>query len=296
MTGREEEPVGEASEGTRLAIIGAGVMGTGIAAMALGYGTPVVVVDVSEAILADSRDRIGRQLRHAQLLGALPADRAAGALSVSTSIADTVGAAAVIEAVLEDAAVKVKVLSALSSVVPAGTPLISNTSSIPIEELASSVKRPDELIGAHFMNPPYLVKMTEVIRSPQTSDATVEAVVSLLAGWERRAIVVRDSPGFVTSRLVHPMINDAVRLVADGIATAEAVDKLMEGCLGHRVGPLRTADLIGLDNLADSLQVLSERTGIDRFWPCELLLTKVAEGNLGRKSGRGFYDYGESFL
>jgi methoxymalonate biosynthesis protein len=271
-------------------------MGTGIAAMALGYGTPVLLADVSEAILADSRARIGRQLRHAQLLGVLPADRTVGTLSTITSLADTAGAVAVIEAVVEDAAVKSKVLSAVSSVIPPGTPLISNTSSIPIEELASSVERPGELIGAHFMNPPYLVKMTEVIRAPRTADATVDDVSALLARWERQAIVVRDSPGFVTSRLVHPMINDAVRLVADGIATAEAVDKLMEGCLGHRAGPLRTADLIGLDNLADSLRVLSERTGIDRFWPCEGLLTKVAEGNLGRKSGRGFYDYGESLL
>jgi methoxymalonate biosynthesis protein len=281
-------------EEDRLAIIGAGVMGTGIAAMALGYGASVVLVDISEAVLADSRASIGRQLRHAQLMGALPPGRAVGTLSTTTSIGDAAGATAVIEAVTEDAAVKGKVLSALSCVLAAGTPLISNTSSIPIEELAGSVKRPEELAGAHFMNPTYLVKMTELIRGPLTSDATVQAVVSLLDGWERRTIVVRDAPGFVTSRLLHPMINDAARLVGDGTATVEAVDKLMEGCLGHPTGPLRTADLIGLDNLADSLRVLSERTGIDRYWPCGLLLTKVGEGNLGRKSGRGFYDYGES--
>jgi methoxymalonate biosynthesis protein len=269
-------------------------MGTGIAAMALGYGASVVLVDISEAVLADSRASIGRQLRYAQLMGALPPGRAVGTLSTTTSIGDAAGATAVIEAVTEDAAVKGKVLSALSCVLAAGTPLISNTSSIPIEELAGSVKRPEELAGAHFMNPTYLVKMTELIRGPLTSDATVQAVVSLLDGWERRTIVVRDAPGFVTSRLLHPMINDAARLVGDGTATVEAVDKLMEGCLGHPTGPLRTADLIGLDNLADSLRVLSERTGIDRYWPCGLLLTKVGEGNLGRKSGRGFYDYGES--
>jgi len=269
-------------------------MGTGIAAMALGYGTPVALVDISETLLTDARVKITRQLRHAQLMGAFPADRAVGTLTTSVSIADAAGAAVVIEAVVEDAAVKGKVLSALSGVVAAGTPLISNTSSIPIEELASSVKRPEELAGAHFMNPTYLVKMTELIRGPQTSEATLQAVASMLAGWERRTIVVRDAPGFVTSRLLHPMINDAARVVGEGTATAEDVDKLMEGCLGHPTGPLRTADLIGLDNLADALRVLSERTGIDRDGPCELLRMKVAEGNLGRKSGRGFYDYGEA--
>lgn len=269
-------------------------MGTSIAALALGYGTSVVLVDVAESILADARAGINRQLRHAQLMGVFPAGRATGTLSTTTSLADVADATAVIEAVTEDPPVKNKVLSALSSIVAAGTPLISNTSSVPIRDLAISVERPEELIGAHFMNPTYLVKMTELIRGPETSDATVQTVTSLLDGWERRTIVVRDAPGFVTSRLLHPMINDAARVVGAGTATVEAVDKLMEGCLGHPTGPLRTADLIGLDNLADSLRVLSERTGNDRYWPCELLLTKVAEGNLGRKSGRGFYEYGEA--
>src|ERR1017187_9748916 len=269
-------------------------MGTGIATMALGNGVPVVLVDIADAILARARARIERQLRHGQLLGAFPAGGAAGALTTTTSTAAAAGAVAVIEAVTEDAAAKAKVLSALSAMVTAGTPLISNTSSIPIGELARTVERPADLVGVHFMNPAYLVTMTELIAGPQTGDATVEAVAALLEAWERRTIVVRDAPGFVTSRLLHPMINDAARLVGDGTATVEAVDKLMEGCLGLPTGPLRTADLIGLDNLADSLRVLSERTGIDRYWPCGLLLTKVGEGNLGRKSGRGFYDYGES--
>jgi methoxymalonate biosynthesis protein len=286
--------MGTDPEEVRLAIIGAGVMGTGIAAMALGHGASVVLVDTSEAVLAGSRARLGHELRHARLLGAIPPGHAVGPLSTAVSIADAAGATAVIEAVTEDAAVKGKVLSALSRAVTPGTPLISNTSSIPIEELAGSVERPAELAGVHFMNPAYLVTMTELIRGPQTSDATVQAVVALLDGWERRTIVVRDAPGFVTSRLLHPMINDAARVVGDGTASVEAVDKLMEGCLGHRTGPLRTADLIGLDNLADSLRVLSERTGIDHYRPCELLLAKVAEGNLGRKSGQGFYNYGEA--
>jgi methoxymalonate biosynthesis protein len=281
-------------EGDRLVIVGAGVMGTGIAAMALGYGASVVLVDIADAILARARARIERQLRLGQLMVAFPAGRAAGALTTTTSMAAARGAVAVIEAVTEDAAAKAKVLSELSSAVVAGTPLISNTSSIPIEELARTVERPADFIGAHFMNPAYLVAMTELIPGPQTGDATVEAVASLLDRWGRRTVVVRDAPGFVTSRLLHPMINEAARIVGAGTATVEAVDTLMEGCLGHPTGPLRTADLIGLDNLADSLRVLSERTGNDNYWPCELLLSKVAEGNLGRKSGRGFYEYGEA--
>jgi methoxymalonate biosynthesis protein len=269
-------------------------MGTGIATMALGHGVPVVLVDIADAILARARARIERQLRHGQLLAAFPADRAAGALTTATSTAGAAGAVAVVEAVTEDAAAKAEVLSALSAVVAAGTPLISNTSSIPIKELARTVERPADLIGAHFMNPAYLVTMTELIPGPQTGEATVETVTALLAGWGRRAIVVRDAPGFVTSRLLHPMINEAARIVGAGTATVEAVDKLMEGCLGHPVGPLRTADLIGLDNLADSLRVLSQRTGNDSYLPCDLLLSKVAAGDFGRKTGRGFYEYGEA--
>ena len=282
-------------EGNRLVILGAGVMGNGIATLALGNGVPVVLVDIADAILARARVRIERQLRHGQLLGAFPASRSAGALTTTTSTAAAAaGAVAVIEAVTEDAAAKAKVLSALSAMVTAGTPLISNTSSIPIGELARTVERPADLVGVHFMNPAYLVTMTELIAGPQTGDATVEAVAALLEAWGRRAVVVRDAPGFVTSRLLHPMINEAARIVGAGTATVEAVDKLMEGCLGHPTGPLRTADLIGLDNLADSLRVLSERTGNDNYLPCDLLLSKVAAGNLGRKTGQGFYEYGEA--
>src|SRR5262249_14981073 len=153
-----------------------------------------------------------------------------------------------------------------------------------------SLTRPEELVGVHFMNPPYLIETVEVIRGARTSKATMERVSSLLAALGRRAIIVGDAPGFVTSRILHPMINDAVRIVQAGTATVEAVDALMQGCLGHPTGPLRTADLIGLDNLIDSLRVLHERTGDDGCLPCELLLAKVQQGHLGRKSGRGFYE------
>lgn len=278
----------------RLAILGGGVMGTGITALALGHGIRVFLVDVSEAALEQARAAAARQLRHAQLMGALPAGRQAAALTTSLSLPDAADVTAVIEAVTESPELKAKALAEVSAAVRPGTPVISNTSGIPIDEMAAWTARPGELIGTHFMNPPYLIKMVEVIRGPRTGDATMASVTALLAALGRQPVVVKDAPGFVTSRLLHPMINRAAQVVGDGTATVEAVDALMEGCLGHPTGPLRTADLIGLDNLADSLQVLYERTGDESCRPCELLLEKVREGNLGRKTGRGFYDYGKT--
>jgi methoxymalonate biosynthesis protein len=280
--------------GHHLAILGGGVMGTGIATLAVGHGIPVMLVDVSEEVLNRTRANVALQLRHAALMGALPADRPTGELVTSTSVQDAGDATAVIEAVTESPELKAKVLAEVSAAVRPGTAIISNTSGIPIDEMAAWVARGDELIGTHFMNPPYLIKMVEVIRGSRTGDSVMAAVTGLLGSLGRRAVVVRDAPGFVTSRLLHPMINRAAQVVADGTATVEDVDALMEGCLGHPTGPLRTADLIGLDNLADSLQVLYERTGDESCRPCELLVAKVREGSLGRKTGQGFYSYGKT--
>ncbi len=278
----------------RLAILGGGVMGTGIATLAVGHGIPVVLVDVSEEVLSRTRANVALQLRHAALMGALPAGRPSGELITSTSVQDAADATSVVEAVTESPELKAKVLAEVSAAVQPGTAIISNTSGIPIDEMAAWVARGDELIGTHFMNPPYLIKMVEVIRGSRTGESVMAAVTGLLGSLGRRAIVVRDAPGFVTSRLLHPMINRAAQVVADGTATVEDVDALMEGCLGHPTGPLRTADLIGLDNLADSLQVLYERTGDESCRPCDLLVAKVREGSLGRKTGRGFYSYGKT--
>lgn len=276
----------------RLAIIGAGVMGTGIAALALGRGVQVVLVDTDPGKVEQASSAIGRQLRHARLLQALPGDRSTGELITTTSVDEAGDVTAVIEAVTEDPGVKAKVLAEVSEKIADDTLLISNTSGIPIDEMAAHVVRPDMLVGIHFMNPSYLIKTVEVSRGPRTSDLAMEKVSSLLAALERKAIVVKAAPGFVTSRLLHPMINDAARIVSEGTASVEAVDALMQGCLGHPTGPLRTGDLIGLDNLADSLNVLLERTGDERYRPCELLLEKVRAGDLGQKAGHGFYDYG----
>jgi methoxymalonate biosynthesis protein len=270
-------------------------MGVGIATLALGHGVPVLLVDVDAAKLDQASSDVATQLRLAQLMGARSGEEPIGKLEAGTSVHDAADATAVIEAITEVVELKAKALNELSVVVRPGTPLVSNTSSIPIDELAESLARPGDLVGTHFMNPPYLIETVEVIRGARTSDATMGAVTALLAALNRKAIVVRDAPGFVTSRILHPMINDAARVVQAGTATADAVDALMQGCLGHRTGPLRTADLIGLDNLIDSLRVLHERTGDDGCRPCELLLAMVRQGHLGRKSGRGFYRYEEAY-
>ncbi|HEY1620432.1 MAG TPA: 3-hydroxyacyl-CoA dehydrogenase family protein [Streptosporangiaceae bacterium] len=277
----------------RLAIVGAGVMGTNIATLATGHGVPVVLVDVADAVLDRARTTIAGKLRHAQLMGVLPPGRPPGPLTTSTSLDDAAGATTVIEAVTELPETKAKVLAGVSAVVQPGTTLISNTSCIPVDEMADWVVRPGELVGVHFMNPSYLIKMVEVIRGPRTGEATMAAVTGLLTALGREALVIRDSPGFVINRLLHPLINTAAMLVEEGVATAEVVDGLLEGCLGHATGPLRTGDLIGLDNLVDSLNVLYERRGDESCRPCELLLAKVRDGDLGRKTGRGFYDYGK---
>jgi methoxymalonate biosynthesis protein len=276
-----------------VAIVGAGTMGSGIATLALGHGVPVLLADVDEETLDRAEARIRQQLRHAQLMGALPEDRPTGTLTTTVSLSGAADATVVIEAVVESVDTKQKVLTEVAAVTRPGAPIVSNTSGIPIAEMASWLPEPDVLIGTHFMNPPYLIGMVEVSRGPRTGDATVEILLDLLGALHRRAVLVGDSPGFVTSRLLHPMINSAARLVGDGVATADAVDELMEGCLGHRTGPLRTADLIGLDNLADSLAALYERTGDPACAPCDLLLAKVRDGDLGRKTGRGFHDYGK---
>ncbi|MGW4365602.1 3-hydroxyacyl-CoA dehydrogenase family protein [Nocardia takedensis] len=274
-----------------ITVFGAGVMGSGITTLAVGHGIPVHLIDLDPAALERARTTVKKQLRHAQMMSALPAGVEFGELTTATSTEGRIESAAAVEAITEDVDLKRKLLAEVSAVAADDTLLISNTSSIPIAELATAVTRPEQLVGIHFMNPPYLIKTFEVIRGPRSGEAAMTAVTTLLDRLGRRSIVVDDSPGFVTSRLLHPMINAAARLVGEGVASAADVDALMQGCLGHPTGPLRTADLIGLDNLADSLNVLAERLGDDSFRPCEALLEKVRGGDLGQKTGAGFYTY-----
>lgn len=278
----------------RLAVIGAGVMGTNISALAVGHGVDVVLVETDESALAAAKPTIKRKLRHAQLMGVLPADRPQGSLTVTSALEQIADATTVVEAVTEVVEVKEQVLTAASALVQPGTTLISNTSCISIDEMAAWVRRPEELLGVHFMNPSYMIKMVEVIRGTRTCAEILEAAVGLLSALGRESLVITDSTGFVINRLLHPLINTAAMLVQEGVASVEVVDGLLEGCLGHSTGPLRTGDLIGLDNLVDSLNVLYERRGDESCRPCDLMLQLVKDGHYGRKTGRGFYDYGTS--
>jgi methoxymalonate biosynthesis protein len=273
-----------------IAVIGAGVMGVGIAALALAHGVPVTLVDVDPDRLEHAPTAVRDQRRIGALLGKLPRD-ADAALTTTTSIAAVAGAAAVVEAVTELPATKEKVLTEVSTVVAPGTLLATNTSAIPIGELADATTRPAELVGTHFMNPPYLIDAVEVVRGPATSEAAMTALGSLFAVLGRRAILVGDGPGFVSNHVLMRMINDAARLVTQGRASAERVDEVFTACLGHRTGPLATADLIGLDNVVDTLAVLFDRTGDDAYRVDDDLVSRVRAGNLGRKTGSGFHDY-----
>ncbi|MBT0772361.1 3-hydroxyacyl-CoA dehydrogenase family protein [Kineosporia sp. J2-2] len=293
MTGGTDGTGAAGPAGPRpLAVLGAGVMGTAIAALAVGRGLPVVLVDVDPEILRRAASAVRGQVRMAQLLGKLPRDEPSGELTTTTDLDAVAGCRAVVEAVTERAETKSKVLAEVSAVVAEGTLIVSNTSAIPIDEQAGWVARPGDLVGIHFMNPPYLIRTAELIQGPRSSAAAMDAAVRLLDDLGQHGVLVGDGPGFVINRILQRMINEAARIVADGVATPEAVDEVFRGCLGHPTGPLATADLIGLDNVADSLEVLRERTGDTGYEPCDLLLAKVRAGDLGRKTGRGFFDYG----
>ena len=275
----------------RLAIVGAGVMGVGIATLAVGHGVPVLLLDIHEERLRQAQDAVRQELRLARLMGKLPAG-AAGELTVSTSYDDLRDAGAVIEAVTETTDAKTKALAAICAAVPPGTLITSNTSAIPVDELAGYTTRPQDVVGTHFMNPPYLIRAVEVVRGPRTGEAAMASLRSLLTALDRDEVLVGDGPGFVSNRILMRVINDAARLVEEGRAPAEAVDKVFTGCFGHPTGPLATADLIGLDNIVDTLRVLHDRTGDDGYLACDLLLDKVRSGDHGRKTGKGFHIYG----
>ena len=275
-----------------IGLVGAGTMGAGLATLAVGHGLPVVLVETDEQVRARVAGTVRQNLRMARLLGGLPrAETADGELTVTDSVADLAAATVVVECVTEVPATKAAVLAEVSTTVAPGTLLLTNTSGIPVDELAGSVARPEDLAGAHFMNPPYLIKAVELVRGPRTAEAALDRARTVLAALTREPILVGDGPGFVINRILQRVINEAARIVQDGVADPTAVDALFTGCLGHRTGPLATGDLIGLDNVVDSLRVLHERTGDPGYQPCQLLLDKVGRGHLGRKTGQGFHVY-----
>lgn len=281
------------AEPMRAAVVGAGTMGNGIAHVFAQNGYPVTLIDVSREQLTKAQQTIGANLDRQVKKGTIDAaakEATLGRLSVANSMDAAAGCGIVIEAVPENADLKRTILTGVDEAAP-GAILASNTSSISITELARHVTHPERVISMHFMNPVPVMKLVEVIRGLQTSDETTRSVMALAEALGKTAVEVNDFPGFVSNRVLMPMINEAVYCLMEGVAVPDAIDTVMKLGMNHPMGPLALADLIGLDTCQNILEVLHRDLGDDKYRPCPLLRKYVAAGWLGRKSGRGFYRY-----
>jgi 3-hydroxybutyryl-CoA dehydrogenase len=283
------------NEISKVTVIGGGTMGNGIAHVCAQSGLDVTMVDVDQAALDRGLATISKNLdRQVKKEILSPEDKLATLARITSEASVESGVAnagLVVEAVPERAELKYSLFETLDTSAPADAILASNTSSISITEIAARTSRPEKVIGMHFMNPVPVMKLVEVIRGLATSDETTAAVVALSERLGKIPVEVNDFPGFVSNRVLMPMINEAVFALMEGVATAEAIDQVMKLGMAHPMGPLSLADLIGLDTCLNILEVLHRELGDDRYRPCPLLRKYVAAGWLGRKSGRGFYPY-----
>jgi 3-hydroxybutyryl-CoA dehydrogenase len=279
---------------SKVAVIGAGTMGNGIAHVFAQSAWDVTLIDVAQPQLdraiATITKNMDRQIKK-NLITEADRDAAVGRLASATELSAAADASLVVEAAVEDAAVKFEIFGVLDDQVPESTILASNTSSISITEIAARTKRPDRVIGMHFMNPVPMMQLVEIIRGLGTSDETTKTVMETATALGKTPVEVNDYPGFVANRVLMPMINEAMYCVMEGVATPESVDTVMKLGMNHPLGPLALADLIGLDVCLSILQVLHEGLGDPKYRACPLLRKMVAAGRLGRKSGHGFYDY-----
>ena len=278
----------------RVGVLGAGTMGNGIAQVAAAAGFETVLVDIAPAALDKGLAAIGKSLDRLVAKGKLDAEGATAVrarIASGTALDALAGCDLVVEAVVERLEVKAKVLAELDSLLPPHALLATNTSSISITKLAARTGRPDRVIGMHFMNPVPVMQLVEIIRGLQTSQATYDAIEAATRRLGKTPVEVHDAPGFVSNRVLMPMINEAIYCLHEGVGKAAAIDEVMKLGMNHPMGPLALADLIGLDVCLDILRVLHEGLGEDKYRPCPLLVKMVDAGYLGRKSGRGFHDY-----
>ncbi len=279
---------------SRVAVVGAGTMGNGIAHVFAQHGWDVTLIDVSEAALAGGLATIRKNVERLEKKGVISHQLSAdtlGRIKTSKALEAAKDAEIVVEAVSENPDIKFDIFEDLDRLAPKGAILASNTSSISITEIAKVTKRPDRVIGMHFMNPVPVMKLVEVIRGPETSNETVKRAVEIVQALGKTAVEVNDAPGFVSNRVLMPMINEAIFCVDEGVATAEAVDQVMKLGMNHPLGPLALADLIGLDVCLAIMKVLQDGLDAQKYRPAPLLEKMVANGQLGRKSGQGFYVY-----
>jgi len=277
-----------------IGVVGAGQMGAGIAHVAALAGKSVVLVDVTPDLAGKGLKSIEKNLSRQVDKGKVAArdrDAALARIEATGDFERLAGAGLVVEAIVEDEAAKKGLFARLDALVPFGTILATNTSSISITRLAAGTTRPDRFIGMHFMNPVPVMALVEVIRGIATSDETAEAVLALAKELGKTPLSCRDFPGFVSNRVLLPMLNEAFFAVHEGVATPEAVDGIMKLGMNHPMGPLTLADFIGLDTCLAILRVLHQGLGDDKYRPCPLLVQMVDAGWLGRKAGRGFYRY-----
>jgi 3-hydroxybutyryl-CoA dehydrogenase len=282
---------------TRIGVVGAGTMGVCVSyAFALG-GHEVVLVDNRPEALPTAMARIRHEARFARLVsrarGGPGIDEVLVRIDPTTDLTAFGDVGYVVENISEDWRAKQTLYRQLDRICPDDCVLAVNTSAIPITKLAAETTRADKVIGNHFMNPAHLMPLVEVVRAAHTSDSTLATSCALIAGIGKDSVVVADSSGFVTNRVLMLTVNEAIFVLSEGISTAVDVDRLFRQCFGHRMGPLETADLIGLDTVLYSLEVLQAEFGDPKYRPCPLLRRQVEAGWLGRKTGRGFHHYDE---
>jgi 3-hydroxybutyryl-CoA dehydrogenase len=278
----------------KVGVIGAGTMGNGITQVFAASGFNVTMQDISEDGIHRGMETITSSLdRMIKSEKISVNDKAAtlARISITTDLHELEDADLVVEAASEDFGIKAQVFGELDKICKPQAILASNTSSISLTKIAAITRRPDKVIGMHFMNPVPLMKLIEVIRAMQTSDNTCAVIEELAVKLGKTALMANDSPGFVANRILVPMINEAIFTLHEGIATAEAIDEIMKLGMNHPIGPLALADLVGLDVLLSIVRVLQNEMGDPKFRPCPLLIQMVDAGYLGRKVGKGFYEY-----